>query len=335
MLAHVRRRIIAFVLSSTMLATACSSDSPRSDGDVLALASAMAPVFVSDGPLPIDDQTAACLGDGIVEVVGFDELTAVGVTIEDPDGPADDVYAVLARDQLADVVVVWRACSDVPALVEAALLQSGPEARAAGVDDCIGLGLRAGLAERFLFDALADEAESGEAVTDVLRLVDGCTAGGSDPALATTEPGLWPWLSVEVPGYELTLLDADDPDAAALAAFLDDGGAQAEGVALAVMEITSLTTGEFAGALVAVAVEPGAAGGLSAASYAAGIEASAGDAEVFPITLPGGAEVLGWEEPDGQVITLVWPGDRVVVLATGPLVTADVLALYSQLVPAP
>ena len=43
----------------------------------------------------------------------------------------------------------------------------------------------------------------------------------------------------------------------------------------------------------------------------------------------------GWEEPDGEVITLVWSGERVVVLATGPLVMADVLAQYSQLVPSP
>ena len=51
-------------------------------------------------------------------MIGVDALNDVGITIEDPDGPDDDVYAALTRDQLADVVVVWRACTDVPALVE-------------------------------------------------------------------------------------------------------------------------------------------------------------------------------------------------------------------------
>ena len=318
-----------------MLAAGCTSTSTPDGADALALATAISPGFVSDGPLPIDDATAACLGDGIVEVVGVEALNEAGITVEDPDGPQDDVYAVLTRDQLADVVVVWRACADVPALVEAALLQTGPSERPAGVDECIGLGIRAGLAERFLFEALADDTGEARAVTDVLRLVDGCTAGGLDPALAEVEPALWPWLSVSVPDYELRPVDPDDPSAEALGAFLDEGGIQTDGVSLAVAEVEALRTDGFVGALVVVAVEPGAAGGLTAASYAAGLEASAGDAEVFPITLPGGAEVSGWEEPDGEVITLVWSGERVVVLATGPLVMADVLAQYSQLVPSP
>ena len=329
----VRRRGPALLLAVGVLTAGCTSTSTPDGADALALATAMSPGFVSDGPLPIDEATAACLGDGIVEVIGVEALNDVGITIEDPDGPDDDVYAALTRDQLADVVVVWRACTDVPALVEAALLQSGPAERPEGVDECIGLGIRAGLAERFLFEALADDTGDDGAVTNILRLVDGCTAGGLDPLLGEITPGLWPWLSVSIPDYDLRLVD--DAVAGELGVFLDDGGVQADGVSLAVLEVDSLRTDEFVGALVVVAVEPGAAGGLTAAAYAAGLEASAGDAEVFPITLPGGAEVTGWEEPDGEIITLVWGGERIVVLATGPLVVADVLAQYSQLVPAP
>ena len=107
----VRRRGPALLLAVGVLAAGCTSTSTPDGADALALATAMSPGFVSDGPLPIDEATAACLGDGIVEVIGVEALNDVGITIEDPDGPDDDVYAALTRDQLADVVVVWRACT--------------------------------------------------------------------------------------------------------------------------------------------------------------------------------------------------------------------------------
>ncbi len=44
---------------------------------------------------------------------------------------------------------------------------------------------------------------------------------------------------------------------------------------------------------------------------------------------------LGGRRTNQENIFLVWTGRRVVVLATGPLTAADVLALYGDLVPAP
>ncbi|NOX29732.1 MAG: hypothetical protein GXP35_06755 [Actinobacteria bacterium] len=340
------RDVLAVAATLLLLTTSCTfgdsgatedGDSVFADNDPLAaaqLTSAMAPLFGSEGPLPIDDETGVCIAAGLVDTIGVDQFATIGVTIDDPDGPDDDVYSGLSRDHLADAIAVWTLCADVPALVKSALVQTGPEELDAGVETCLELGLATGLAQRFLFDALADDTDPGGAVSDVLRLVDGCAQGGEAPELAEIHPGLWPWLTVGIPGYDTALVDADDPDASALAEFLVAGGIQTDGVALAALEVTTLD-GELAAALIVVAVEPGAAGGISAASYSAGVVASAGDAEVFPIALPGGAEVLGWQEPDAEVVSLLWSGARIVVLATGPEVAADVLALYTELVPSP
>jgi hypothetical protein len=352
MLAHVKHRSMILrlmaVVASLTVVSACTSGDNDADADSASVATtsvnnpveaaqlsaAMAPLFVNEGPLPIDDEVAFCLATGMVDTIGVAAFEAVGVTPNDADGPNDDVYSGLDRDQLADAVAVWSICADLPALVQSALVQSGPDQLDAGIDECLELGLSAGVAQRFLFDALANDTDPGGAVSDVLRLVDGCALGAQRPELADVSPGLWPWLTVGLPGYDVAVISPDDPEATALADFLANGGEQADGVALAALEVVT-ADGELAAALIVVAVERDAAGGLSAASYSAGVVASAGDAEVFPITLPGGAEVLGWEEPDGSVISLLWRGERIVVLATGPLTAADVLSLYTDLVPAP
>ncbi len=350
MLAHVRTRdVLAVVATVLLLATSCTfggsgsaddvdgGDSVSGQNDAVAaaqLTAAMAPLFGAEGPLPIDDETGVCIAAGLVDTIGVDQFATIGVTSADPDGPDDDLYGGLTRDQLADAVAVWTLCADVPELVKSALIQTGPEQLDAGVEVCLQLGLATGLASRFLFDALANDTEPGGAVSDVLRLVDGCAQGGERLELAGIHPGLWPWLTVGLPGYDTALIDADDPDASALAEFLVAGGIQADGVALAALEVTT-PDGALAAALIVVAVEPGAAGGISAASYSAGIVASAGDAEVFPIALPSGAQVLGWQEPDAEIVSLLWSGARIVVLATGPEAAADVLALYTDLVPSP
>ncbi|MCP4224246.1 MAG: hypothetical protein GY773_12935, partial [Actinomycetia bacterium] len=93
--------------------------------------------------------------------------------------------------------------------------------------------------------------------------------------------------------------------------------------------------GDLAAILAVVAIDQVESGGITPDLYAANIVASAAGAEIHPITLPGGIEVVGWEEPDQELIFLVWIGRRIVVLATGPLAAADVLALYGDLVPAP
>ncbi|MCB0992284.1 MAG: hypothetical protein KDB16_14995 [Acidimicrobiales bacterium] len=294
------------------------------------LVDAMATVFETDGVLPIDAAVARCIAAGTVDVVGVGPLAEAGVTAADPDGPDNDPYARLSREQIDWVVAVWSGCTDVAELVQRALLAGGPADIDPAITDCLGFGLSGGLAEAFLADALADETAPGGAMSDVLRLVDGCSIGAARAELEGVQPGLWPWLTVSLPGYESTLLT----DEATAGLGVEGALAGGSGVYLEALEVSD-ADGQFAAVLVVAGIDETLSGGIDTDIYAANIIGSAGDSEVFPIELPGGANVVGWEDVDNEVVYLVWTGRRVVVFATGPIATADVLSLYAELVPAP
>lgn len=290
----------------------------------------MTPVFETDGVLPIDTQTARCIATGTVDSIGLEALAAIGITTADPDGPANDPYADLSRQQIDWVVAVWSGCTDVPTLVERALLSGGPQDLDPSINECLTFGLSQGLAEAFLAEALADEAEPGGAFSDVLRVVDGCTIGAERGELESVDPRLWPWLTVTLPEYELDVVSRAEAAELGLADALQGG----PGVHIEALDVSD-QDGELAAVLIVAAIDEAESGTVTADNYAANIVASAGDTEVFPFTLPGGVDAIGWEEVDSGVVYMVWAGRRIVVFATGPVTAADVLSVYAELVPAP
>lgn len=305
--------------------------------DETVLAAALAAQLLADGALRIDAATAGCVAGGTVEVVGAERLAGLGITSADPDGPDDDPYGSFTDDELADVVAVWDLCTDLPALITEALLSSAPDVVEARVEQCIQASLGGGAAARFLLAALRDAEGTDPTVVDVLRVLDGCTAGASIDELADVDPGLWPWLSVQVPGHRLELIDPDGDDARDLTGFLD-GVASLRGVGAAAVRVADTTDGTVVAAMIVAAIDPPGPGGgadITVDEYVAGLVTAAGDAEVFEFPLPSGAEVIGWEAPDDDLVFLVWPGSRVVVFATGSVATVEVLSLYADLVPAP
>ena len=319
---------------------ACTSgDSERSadpavDSDDVLIAALRGQLLV-DGAFRVGGGEAECVATGIVEVVGALRLAEVGVTAADPNGPADDPYAGLTLDELADVVVVWDACTDVAGLVTQALLSTSLEEVDARVVECIEGSLEAGLGARFLFAALNDVDSEDPSVSDVLRVVDGCSAGSARTDFGSVSPSLWPWLSVDLPGLSIGVIDPSGPDADDLSDFL--GGASAvDGLDVVAAQVVDVETGELVAAVIIASVEPQqTSDDITVDDYVAGLVASAGDAEVFEFPLPSGVEVIGWEALNEDLVFLLWPGERVVVFATGPLAAVDVLSLYSDLVPSP
>ena len=298
------------------------------------LIAAMTGQLLVDGAFQVTAVEAGCVATGIVEVVGGLRLAQVGITSDDPDGPPDDPYSALTADELADVVAVWDTCTDVAGLVTEALLSSSPEPVSAVVIECIESSLSVGLGARFLLAALAGVEGPDVAVVDVLRVLDGCTIGAQRSDLADADVGLWPWLSVDLPGYSSSIIDPTGPDATELAGFIE-GVESVEGIEAVAMRVGNDRTGVIAAALIVASIDARVGGQVVVDDYAAGLLSSAEGLDVFEFTLAGGAEIIGWEAEAEDLVFLLWVGERVVVFATGGGEALDVLTLYSDLVPTP
>ena len=327
------------VVATLLFASACSSGAadPATDASVDpddVLIASLKGQLLSDAAFRVGGGEAECVATGMVEVLGRARLAEMGVTADDPNGPNDDPYAGLASDELGDVVVVWDACTDVAGLVTHALLSTSPEEVDPLVVECIAASLGAGLGARFLFAALNDVDSEDPSVADVLRVVDGCSAGALRQDLLGVAPGLWPWLSVDLPGFAMGAIDSTGSDAADLRDFL--GGASAvDGLEAVAARVTDAETGELIAALIVASIEPQqSAEDITVDDYVAGLVTSAAGAEVFEFSLPSGVDVVGWEAQAEDLVFLIWPGERIVVFATGSLAAVDVLSLYSELVPA-
>jgi len=316
-------------VSSTSIVTIDPNDV---DSDEVLIA-AVTGQLLADGAFQVTGGEAECVATGTVERIGGFRLAEVGVTAADPNGPEDDPYSALTLNELGDIVAVWSACTDVSRLVTDALLASAPGEVADDVVSCIDNSLVTGMGARFLLAALSDVAGPDPAVTDVLRVLDGCTVGAQRPDLADVDTALWPWLAVDLPGFSVTVIDTDGPDAADLAGFIE-GVAAVDGIDAGTLRITDERTGEVAAAMIVASVDS-RAGTLVVEDYVAGLVASAEGLEVFEFALPSGEEVLGWELETEGLVFLIWSGERIVVFATGSFEAVGVLSLYSELVPSP
>lgn len=300
------------------------------------LIAAMTSQLLVDGAFQVTGGEAQCVATGLVELIGGLRLAQVGITAADPNGPADDPYSALTPDELGDVVAVWDTCTDVPGLVTQALLASSPEPVDDVVIECIEVSLSAGMGARFLYAALSDIVGADKAVIDVLRVLDGCTIGALRSDLADADVGLWPWLSVDLPGYSISVIDPTGPDATELAGFME-GVESVEAIEAVALRVGNDADGVVAAALIVASIDPRAGGQVAVDDYAAGLLSSAEGLEVFELTLVSGAEVIGWEaEAEAEdLVFLLWIGERVVVFATGGPEAIEVLSLYSDLVPSP
>ena len=318
--------------SACTASTADSAADPQVDSEEVLIA-ALRGQLLADGAFRVGGGEAECVATGMVELLGAVRLAEIGVTAADPNGPDDDPYSGLTADELGDIVVVWDACTNVASLVTQALLSTSPDQVDSLVIECLEASLSAGLGARFLFAALNDVDSEDPSVADVLRVVDGCSAGALRQDLVGVAPGLWPWLSVDLPGLVLSVIDSSGPDAADLSEFL--GGASAvDGLEAVAARVTHAETGELLGALIVASIESQrSVDDITVDDYVAGLVTSAADAEVFEFPLPSGVEVIGWEAQDEDLVFLIWPGERIVVFATGTLAAVDVLSLYSELVP--
>jgi len=303
------------------------------DSDEVLIA-AVSGQLLADGAFQVTGGEAECVATGTVELIGGLRLAEIGVTAADPNGPQDDPYSALTSDELGDIVAVWSACTDVSGLVTQALLASAPGEIDQSVIACIEGSLAAGMGARFLLAALIDVEGADPAVTDVLRVLDGCTIGAQRDDLGDVDPALWPWLAVDLPGFVLAVIDTDGPDAVELAGFLD-GVAAVDGIEAGTLRVTDEVTGEVLAAMIVASVDSRVTGNIVVEDYVAGLVAAAEGAEVFEFELPSGTEVLGWELEDQDLVFLIWSGERIVVFATGSIEAVGVLSLYTELVPSP
>lgn len=79
-----------------------------------------------DEPLQVSEDEARCVGEAIVDVVGVDRLSSLGVTAADISGPEMGFYELLGPDLAASsavqIVDRWGECFDLAAVFAATML---------------------------------------------------------------------------------------------------------------------------------------------------------------------------------------------------------------------
>jgi hypothetical protein len=136
-------RTLACVAVVALALTACGDDDGGSDADAQPYVDAVTRSLQGDEEFPVSDDTAACIGEAVVDAVGADRLEEAGVTpkefedaedfddlgIELTDDDIDRLGSGLAGCDLADAITQGFA-SELPGLTDGDL-----ECISDGIDD--------------------------------------------------------------------------------------------------------------------------------------------------------------------------------------------------------